>query len=73
MKEIDHMDSKIETIGDLIDKLQQFDRKMPVRMLVWVDRKTPDLDCGDTDLSGEEEFKIGNVTDLESRIVIEKE
>ncbi len=63
---------KIQTIGDLMDELKKYPRKTPVRMMVFVDRRSDDPSCYDTDLSGDEEFGI-IVTDLDSRVVLEKD
>ena len=56
------------TVGDLIDALKKFDRNMPVVNSHYVQLYIMD---GDTDTSGDEEFGIERITDLETRIAIE--
>lgn len=57
---------QIKTVGDLKEALKNFDDKLPVFITIYHESIT---EAG-TDLGGEEDHGIENVTDLETRIVL---
>lgn len=57
------------TVGELIEHLSKFEKDSAVKIASWVSCMT---DAG-TDLGGDEDHRITDITDLETRVVISVE